>query len=57
MWSVTVEAEIPAGIDVEALEAFDSPESVQVLASDIVRNASENLNWKCGVITDISEAE
>lgn len=54
-WSVTVEVKLPKGVGVDELEAFDSPKKIQDLASNIVLEASENISWKDGVITDVQD--
>jgi hypothetical protein len=52
-WSYTVEADLPEGVGVEELEAFDSGKQNADLADSIVKEAASNLNWKDGVITSV----
>jgi len=49
------EADIPEGIGVDELEDWSQPKTIQDLASDIVKRASNNINWKDGIITDIQD--
>jgi hypothetical protein len=56
-WSYTVEIDLPDGVGVDELEAYDSGKNVADLADTIVKEAASNLNWKDGVITDVSDAE
>jgi hypothetical protein len=59
-WSTTVEVEIPTRLGnpgVDELEAIDSPKEIQDLASEAVKAASNQLNWKNGVITDVQDCE
>lgn len=57
-WSTTVEVEIPARLGnpgIDELEAYDSPKEIQDIASEAVKAASNQLNWKDGVITDVQD--
>lgn len=57
-WSYTVEMDVPEhleNISVDELEDFTSPKEIQDLASNAVRQAGANLNWKDGIITDIQD--
>lgn len=54
-WSYTVEADLPEGTDADDLDGFMLSESLAEVASKIVQEASNNINWKDGVITDVQD--
>jgi len=54
-WSCTIEVNLPEGIGVDELEDLGQSEEIQNLASNIVRDASNNISWKDGVITDVQD--
>lgn len=54
-WSYTVAKELPDHVGIDELEAIDSPLEVQTLADEIVKEASENITWKDGIITDVQD--
>ena len=57
-WSYTVEADVPDGVGVDELEDYmlceTNPDLAKV-ANTVVREASNNINWKDGVITDVQD--
>lgn len=60
-WSISVEVEIPTQFEkfanADNIEDYDSPREFQEIISKAVSNASEGINWKDGVITDVQDVE
>lgn len=58
-WSITIGLDVPDDVSNETLiEAdFNSPENVQTLACKACQDASAEINWKDGQITDVQDAE
>ena len=58
-WSVSIEAEIPDGMTNEAFlfncDNIKCPPGFDELQFDIISKAADNIDWKGGVITDITD--
>jgi hypothetical protein len=52
-WSYTIGVDVPENVGIEELNDITASDDVQKLASDIVQQASNNINWKHGEITDV----
>lgn len=61
IWSVSVEVEIPTRFEklanADNIEDFDNPRDFQKIISDAVADASGQINWKDGIITDVQNVE
>ena len=60
-WSHTVEVEIPVEFadraDVDGMESYSSPAAFKEIISEAVKQASTEINWKDGIITDVQDVE
>ncbi len=53
MWSTTVSVDLPEGADLESLNDWKGPHAE--LGGKIVCDASDNIEWKQGEITDVQD--
>lgn len=54
-WVTTVRIELPDNVNLDELNACDGPNAD--LASDIIKDASGQINWKDGEVTDVIDEE